>query len=165
MYDYESGGWVPRDGPPGPRRSRGMGRWLLIGGLALAFLLTLGVGAFLGSTAFGTAQAASLAPGGSNGNAVQYAAQLPLANTPGTAGQPGPASQCDALTVSSVTGQTIVAKAANGSTVTIHTTSSTRYTKDGQAASASAVTAGSLIHVQGSTNSDGSIIATSIDVR
>jgi Domain of unknown function (DUF5666) len=163
MYDYERGGWVPRDGPPGPRRSRGLGRWLLIGGLALAFMLTLGVGAFLGSTVFGTAQAASLAPGGSNGNAVQYAAQLPLASTPGASGQP--TGQCDALTVSSVSGQTIVAKAANGSTVTIHTTSSTRYTKDGQAASASAVTVGAQIHVQGSTNSDGSITATSIDVR
>ncbi|HKW22174.1 MAG TPA: DUF5666 domain-containing protein, partial [Ktedonobacterales bacterium] len=73
--------------------------------------------------------------------------------------------QCDTYTVSSMSGQTIAAKAADGSTVTIHTSSSTKYTKGGQSASASAVTAGSQIHVQGQQNSDGGINATQIDVR
>jgi len=64
-----------------------------------------------------------------------------------------------------VSGQTITAKAADGSTVTIHTSSSTKYTKGGQSAAASAVTAGSHILVMGAKNSDGSINATQIDVR
>jgi hypothetical protein len=63
-----------------------------------------------------------------------------------------------------VSGQTIVAKASDGSTVTIHTTASTQYTRGGQSVAASAVTAGSQIHVVGTRNSDGSITATRIDL-
>lgn len=135
-----------------PRRSR---RWLVPVALALAFALTLGVGAFAGATMLKTAQAAAGGP---------IFAQVSQASTPGAHG-PGGQGQCDAYTVSSVSGQTITAKAADGSTVTIHTSSSTKYTKGGQSASASAVTAGSQIHVQGEKNSDGSINATQIDVR
>jgi hypothetical protein len=91
-------------------------------------------------------------------------AQLAYASTPSTHG-PGGQGQCDAYTVTSVGGQTITARTADGSTVTIHTSTSTKYTRGGQAVSASAVTAGSQIHVQGTTNSDGSINATQIDVR
>ncbi|HEY1388537.1 MAG TPA: DUF5666 domain-containing protein [Ktedonobacterales bacterium] len=135
-----------------PHRSR---RWLVPALLALAFAFTLGAGLFAGATMLKTAHAAGGGPG---------IAQFSLASTPGAHG-PGGQGQCDAYTVSSVSGQTISAKAADGSTVTIHTSSSTKYTKGGQSASASAVTVGSQIHVQGTKNSDGSITATQIDVR
>jgi len=137
--------------PSAPRRHGR--RWLLIGGLALAFMLTLGVGALLGSTAgaANSAQAASFATGDANSSQE-------LAVTPGARGQ------CEALTVSSVNGSTIVAKAPDGSTVTIHTSASTQYTRAGQSVSASAITVGSRIHVTGTHNSDGSITATRIDI-
>lgn len=148
---------APPPQPPAPRR-RG-GRWLMIGALALAFALALGVGAVVGSSLLGTAQAASLSGGGTAFGQTLAAGQ----GTQGRAGQAGQ-GQCGTLTVSSVNGQTIVAKAADGSTVTIHTTASTQYTKGGQSATASAVTAGAQIHVDGTRNSDGSITATRIDV-
>lgn len=138
-----------------PHRGR---RWFAPALLALAFLLTLGVGIFVGATMLRTAQAAAGGPG------VANIARFQLAGASG-AHSPGGRGQCDALTVSGVSGQTITAKAADGSTVTIHTSSSTKYTKNGQTASASAVTAGSQIHVEGTKNSDGTISATQIDVR
>lgn len=131
-------------------------RWLLVGGLALAFALALGAGALFGATLLSSAQAASLAPGG------PASGQFAQASIPGARGGQG---QCESLTVSSVNGNTIVAKAADGSTVTIHTTSSTQYRQNDQSASASAVTAGARIHVTGTHNRDGSITATSIDVE
>jgi Domain of unknown function (DUF5666) len=144
---------------PAPHRRH----WLVPGLLAAAFLLTLALGAFAGATMLKTAQAAGNNP--ANGNNANTAFQLPFASTPGAgSGQHGP-GQCDAYTVSSVSGATITAKAADGSTVTIHTSLSTKYTKAGQSASASAVSVGSQIHVQGTKNSDGSISATQIDVR
>ena len=150
----------PLEAAPAPRRRR----WLLPAVLALAFLLTLGVGVFMGSSLLANAQAAA---GGPNGASF---ARFSLANTPsahgaGGPGGPGGQGQCDAYTVSSVSGSTITAKSADGSTITIHTSSSTKYTKGGQSASASAVTAGSQIHVEGAHNSDGSITATQVDVR
>src|SRR5579859_3554906 len=54
MEDYEEVVWTRRDQPPAPRlRGR---RWLLIGGLALAlaFMLALGVGVLMGSSASAT---------------------------------------------------------------------------------------------------------------
>jgi Domain of unknown function (DUF5666) len=113
----------------------------------------VGAGALLGSTVgtANSAQAASFATGGANSSQV-------LAATPGAHGQ------CDALIVSSVNGNTIVAKAPDGGTVTIHTTASTQYTRAGQSVSASAITVGSRIHVTGTHNSDGSITATRIDI-
>lgn len=154
--DYSAGSTPPP--LDAPRRGR---RWLTPVLLALAFTLVLGVGVFLGATMLRTAQAAAGMPG--RGDMAQFA----LASTPGADrdGPHGGQGQCDAYTVSSVSGQTIIAKAADGSTITIHTTSSTKYSKDGQSASASAVTTGSRIHVEGSKNSDGSINATQIDVR
>lgn len=63
-----------------------------------------------------------------------------------------------------ISGSTITAKAADGSTVTIHTTPSTQYRQNGQAVAASAVTVGSQISVMGTHNGDGSITATAIDI-
>jgi Domain of unknown function (DUF5666) len=156
MEDFGDGGWIPSDRPLAPRRPGR--RWLLIGALALAFMLTLGVGAVLGSS-IGGALAAGF--GSASANSAQAQVYGPQAYGPGAQGAHG---QCGALTVSSVSGSTIVAKAADGSTVTVHTSASTQYTRNGQSAAASAVTAGSQIHVDGTRNSDGSINATSIDI-
>lgn len=137
-------------------------RWLVAGGLALAFALMLGVGAVFGSSLFSIAQAASLASGSAvnTASSIQPFASGPNATGSGAQGQ-GP---CLSVTVSSVSGQTITGKAQDGSTVTIRTTSSTQYRQNGQTVSASAVTAGSQIRVVGTRNSDGSVTATRIDI-
>ena len=95
-----------------------------------------------------------------------------LNNAPGNFNDPGAFNAgpnangpCEALTVTSVKGNTIVAKSSSGASVTIHTTASTRYTQAGKTVAASAITAGSHISVMGTHNSDGSITATSIDIR
>lgn len=141
----------PTPYPPGGGGRLADGRrWLLVGGLVLAFLLTLGIGTLIGST-IGTVQAATAAVGNVNNT---------LAGGYGNQGQ----GLCGNLTVTSVNGQTIVATRGDGTTVTVHTTSTTQYTQAGQAATASAVKAGVQIHVFGTMNSDGSITATRIDV-
>jgi Domain of unknown function (DUF5666) len=162
-----------------PRR-RGR-KWLLVGGLAFAFMLALGVGVLLGTSA-GTTQASALTAvnsssaqspavtqGGANSSQSLTFAQgganyaQPMAGGPG-AGRPQGQGQCESFTVSSVNGNTIVAKSSNGSSVTIHTTASTTYRQAGKTVTASAITAGTRIHVMGTHNSDGSITATSIDI-
>ena len=158
MEDYEDMASTRLDQPPAPR---GCGRrWLLIGALAFAFMLALGVGVLLGST-----QAAALASSSTSNSQTladvqgsSYSDQQSLAATPGARGQ------CDALTVSSVSGNTIVAKTASGSSVTVHTTASTQYTQAGKTVAASAISVGARIHVTGTHNSDGSITATRVDV-
>ena len=148
-----------------PRR-RGR-RWLLIGGLAFAFMFALGVGVFLGMSTV-TTQASAL-------TAVSSSSQSPAVTQGGdnssqslTFAQPmaGPQGQgqCESFTVSSVSGNTIVAKSSNGSSVTFHTTASTSYRQAGKTATASAITVGARIQVMGTHNSDGSITATSIDI-
>jgi len=165
-----------------PRRSRR--RWFVLGGLALAFMLALlGVGTHLGATS--TAQAAALSSGGSTQSLALAQSSTGSVQTlvvtsnaqpqagvnngpqgpafgPGVHGQGQ--GQCESLTVSSISGQTIVAKAANGSSVTVHTTSSTKYSQAGKSVSASVIKVGTVIHVMGTHNSDGSITATSIDI-
>jgi len=170
MKDHEDATSAWMNKLPAPRR-RGS-RWLLVGGLALAFALMLGMGVFLGSTvnAAQTASAASasaqtLAAGTGSENAQTLAVGSGNTNFGQTfAAGPGTQRQCELLTVSSVNGNTIVAKAANGSTVTIHTTASTTYMQAGKTASASAIKVGTQIHVMGTHNSDGSITATSINI-
>lgn len=162
MEDYE--GMVPTrlDQPPAPRR-RGR-RWLLIGGLALAFMLALGVGTLLGASNSAT-QAAALTTGSSNSSQSLVFGQgnaSPSQPMAGGQGMQGAQGQCESLTVSSVNGNTIVAKTASGSSVTIHTTASTSYTQAGKAVAASAIKVGTRISVMGTHNSDGSITATSI---
>lgn len=139
-------------------------RWLVVGALALAFALTLGIGAALGSTILQTVQAASFTPA-STSSTLSLAATPGIRGQPGAAAAPGQQGQCGALTVASVNGQTIIAKQPDGTAVTIHTTASTQYTKAGQSATSSAVTVGASIHVDGTHNTDGSITATHIDVR
>ena len=171
MDDYEETAWTPLNQLPAPpRRGR---RWLVIGGLAIAFMLALvGVGAFMASSN-STAQASTLtssssqtlaAQSSNNSAQGQVVAQGGDTNARAFAAGPGAQGQCEMLTVSSVKGNTIVAKTASGSSVTIHTTASTRYTQAGKAAAASAIKAGTRINVMGTHNSDGSITATSIDI-
>ncbi len=160
------------------RRGR---KWLLIGGLAFAFMLALVAGTLLGASA-GTSQASALSTANTSSSQSPAVTQAgsnspqsltfaqgnnsfaqPIAGGPG-AGRPQGQGQCEAYTVSSVSGNTIVGKSANGSSVTIHTTSSTTYRQAGKTVSAKAITVGAHIHVMGTHNSDGSITATSIDI-
>jgi Domain of unknown function (DUF5666) len=156
MEDYEEMASTRLDQPPAPRR-RGR-RWLLIGALAFAFMLALGVGTLLGSTT-STTQAAALTSGSTSSSQSLTFAQGNANNA-----QPRAQGQCEMLTVSSVNGNTIVAKSSNGSSVTIHTTASTRLTQAGKTVTASAIKVGTRINVMGTHNSDGSITATSIDI-
>jgi len=177
MEDYEKIVPTHLHQPPTPRR---LGRkWFLIGGLAFAFMLALGVGVLLG-TSTGTTQASALTAvstsssqsptvtqgGVSNSQSLAFAQggannAQPMANGPGGSKTQG---QCETLTVSSVSGNTIVAKSSNGSSVTIHTTASTSFRQAGKTVTASAITVGARSHVVGTHNSDESITATSIDV-
>jgi hypothetical protein len=171
MEDYEEMGSPRLDQSPAPRH-RGR-RWLLIVGLAFAFMLALGVGALMGSLN-GTSQASALAQGDTSSSQTLVATQGNFNNSPGANNGPqslaagpgarGAQGQCESLTVSSVNGNTIVAKTSSGSSVTIHTTASTKYTQAGKTATASPIKAGSRINVMGTHNSDGSITATSIDI-
>lgn len=170
MEDYGAPGEYGMMQPPPVPRQRGR-RWLVIGGVAVALALALAVGLMLGSVLHPTAQAANLASNNSaqsafnngpynfNGPSNNDGPQYPMAGTPGAQGG------CQMVTVTKVSGSTITGTAPDGSTVTIHTTSSTKYTKAGAASTASAVTAGSHISVMGTHNSDGSITATQIDVH
>src|SRR5579859_2965179 len=175
MDDYNELSWTSLDQPRAERR-RGR-RWLMIGGLALAFMLALGIGTLIGSVT-GTTRAAALtqssaasgqtltfSQGNFNGSQTLNNAQGNF-NGPG-AFNAGPSANgpCEAVTVTSVKGNTIVAKSSNGASVTIHTTASTRYTQAGKTVAVSAITAGTQISVMGTHNSDGSITATSIDIR
>jgi Domain of unknown function (DUF5666) len=169
MEDYEKMAPIRLDQPPAPRlRGR---RWLLIGGLAFAFMLALGVGVLLGSST-STSQAAALASGSTSSSQSPAVTQggdgssqsLTFAQGNANNAQPRAQGQCETLTVSSVNGNTIVAKSSNGSSVTIHTTASTRLTQAGKTVTASAIKVGTRIHVMGTHNSDGSITATSIDI-
>ncbi len=163
MEDYEEIVSTRLDQPPAPHR-RGR-RWLLIGGLAFAFMLALGVGALLMGSLTGATQAAALASGSSNSpHVLTFAAGDSSNSAQAPAATPGAHGQCEALTVSSVSGNTIVAKTSSGSSVTIHTTASTRYTQAGKTVAASAIKVGTRINVMGTHNSDGSITATSIDI-
>jgi len=172
MEDYEEM-VSTRSGQPPPSRRRGR-RWLLIGGLAFALMLALGVGAIMGSSV-NTTQAASVTSGNANSaqtltfaqggdNSAQAVTQGGDNSDQSLAATPRAHGPCEAMTVSSVNGNTIVAKTSSGSTVTIHTTASTRYTQAGKTVAASAIKAGTRINVMGTHNSDGSITATSIDV-
>jgi Domain of unknown function (DUF5666) len=174
MEDYEELAWTSLDQPPAPRR-RGR-RWLLIGGLALALMFALGIGTLIGSVT-GTTRAAALTQSSASSQTLTFSqgnsnSSQTLNNAPGNFNGPGsfnaaPGANgpCEALTVTSVSGNTIVAKSSNGTSVTVHTTASTRYTQAGKTVAASAITAGTHISVMGTHNSDGSITATSIDIR
>ena len=151
--------------PAPPRRQQR--RWLLGGIIALGVLAILGIGALIGAN-ISTANAATVGSNSANTSFIggRGDRQAGFNATPGATGPGGsnPAN-CGTLTVTSVNGTTIVAKASDGTAVTIHTSSTTQYTQAHQSATASAVKVGSVIHVDGATNSDGSVNATAIDVQ
>ena len=95
MEDYEDMASTRLDQPPAPR-GRGR-RWLLIGALAFAFMLALGVGVLLGST-----QAAALASSSTSNSQTLADVQGSSNSDQSLAATPGARGQCDALTVSSV---------------------------------------------------------------
>ena len=148
----------------------------MIGGLALAFMLALGIGTVIGSVngttrasaltqgSASNSQALTFAQGDANGSQMLNNAQGNFNSPQGFAASPGANGPCESVTVSSVSGNTIVAKTASGSSITIHTTASTRYTQAGKTVAASAIVAGTRISVMGTHNSDGSITATNIDI-
>src|SRR2546429_6934919 len=76
-----------------------------------------------------SSQSLTFAQGGAN-----YAQSM--ANGPGAS---RPQGQCESFTVSSVSGNTLVAKSSNGSSVTIHTTASTSFRQAGKTVTASAI--------------------------
>ncbi len=172
MEDYEEMAQTRLDQPPAPRRRAR--RWLILAGLAIAFMFALGAGALIGSST-GTTQAAALTSGSTSsyqspaiGQGSSDSSQA-LTFGQGGANYAQPMAgrqqgQCETLTVSSVNGNTIVAKSSSGSSVTIRTTASTTYRQAGKTVTASAITVGARIHVMGTHNSDGSITATSIDI-
>jgi hypothetical protein len=160
MQEYPSGPLLPAvDYHPPRRRNR-----LATAGIVAALAVALGVGVALGATYLSTARAAAASPPSTANASNRYTGYPGFAGPNGTGPGQGQ-GQCEALTVSSVSGSTIAAKAPDGSIVTVTTTASTTYTQNGKAATASAVKAGVMISVMGTHNSDGSITATSIDIR
>ena len=144
------------DQPTAPHR-RGR-RWLLIGGLAFAFMLALG-------SSNGAAQAAALTAGStSSSQSLVFAQGASNAQSMAGQGMQGAQGQCESMTVASVNGNTIVARTASGSSVTIHMTTRTRYTQAGKTVTVRTIKAGTRISVMGTHNSDGSITATSISI-
>src|SRR5260221_5745122 len=117
-------------------------------------MLALGVGAVRGLSN-GTALAAALAPGSTSSSQTLAVTQGGSNDAQALAATPGARGQCEALTASSVSGNTIVAKTASGSSVTIHTTASTRHTQAGKTVATSAIPVGTQINVMGAHNSDG----------
>jgi Domain of unknown function (DUF5666) len=150
-------GYFPPDTAPqlpAPERPRrGAPRWLLIGGSALALLTVLGAGVLIGSLA---------RPQLAQAFGAQRL-QRDSGFAPGFADR-GPGHGRGALTITSVASDSIAAKRADGTAVTIKTTSSTQYFRAGKSIDRSALTAGTAIHVQGTRNSDGSVTATRVEV-
>ena len=139
-------------------------KWLLVGSIALALMGILGTEALLGSTLVG---GQVLAAGPSKISAKSGGAVVGLRPTWMPTMMPGtPGSQCGGqLTVSQVTSRSITVTRADGSTVTVHVTGRTQYTRNGTAVSVSAVKVGSQIYVVGTCGSHGNTItATTIEI-
>lgn len=123
----------------------------LFRGIALAFAVALGVGAFLGaSSATNPARAAS-------DGVAQHQIRTPIATASGQCG--------GTMTVSRVTNRTITVTREDGSTETVYVNAHTHYTRYGQNVNLSAIQVGSRIYVVGTcTNNGARINATSIEI-
>jgi hypothetical protein len=130
-------------------------RWMVAGGLVAA----LGIGGVGGG-------ALALAHASSGGSPSGNVAATTLAQHNGGKGHAGHgrSSSRASLTITTISGQTIAATRVDGTKVTIHTTTSTSYSRAGQTVSASALASGQHIRVRGTRNSDGTITATRIDI-
>jgi hypothetical protein len=138
-------------------------RWLLTGGLGLAFALARGIGVLIGSTVlptFANANFAAVPHRGAQGGFGQVGPGAAL-NGPGH----GPGRE---LTVTGVAADSITATATNRSgattNVTIKTSASTQYARLGKTVDRGTITAGTKIAVRGTRNSDGSITATRVSI-
>jgi hypothetical protein len=138
--------------PEEPRR--GGRRWWLIGGAALALAVVLGVGVLIGSVA---------RPQLAQAFGAQQGQGRDFGFAPGL-GDHGPGKRPGVLTVTSVASDSIAAKRADGTAVTIKTTGNTQYLRAGKTIDRSALTAGTAIRVQGTRNSDSSFTATRVEV-
>jgi hypothetical protein len=159
MEDFEEPAAFPPGQAPVPRRSGR--RRLLLGGIALAAMLSLGVAAFLAAPLGASpAQAATNTLRGVR--SIETPTPGPGTPTAGT-GTPGPCG--GDMTVTHVSSRTITVTRPDGSTTTIYVTSRTHYTRSGQTVTESAVKVGSKIYVVGScTSHGGHINATSIQI-
>lgn len=140
--------------PASEPQRRGVPRWALIVGSALALLAVLGAGMLIGSLARPSFAQAFGAQQGQNGNFGYH----------GGFGDHGPSKGRGAYTITSVASDSFGTKRADGAAVTVKTTSSTQYFRAGKAIERSALTTGTAIRVQGTRNSDGSVTASRIDV-
>jgi hypothetical protein len=130
-------------------------RWVMFGAADVTLTLLL-IGGVLVHSAF--------AAGPGNGTPTTTSTTTPANQPTGRPGK-GPGHGPKAvLTVSSISGEDIIAKQADGTSVTIIATSSTQYTRAGSSSSLSAISTGTHIHVQGTRNSNGSITAARIDI-
>jgi hypothetical protein len=144
---------APQLPAPEPSR-RSVPRWALIGGGALALLAVLGAGVLIGSLARPQLAQAFGAQQARNGNVGDH----------GDFGNHGPGRGPGALTITSVASDSFGTKRADGTAVTVKTTSSTQYFRAGNAIERRALITGTAIRVQGTRNSDSSVTATRIDV-
>lgn len=144
---------APQLPAPEPQR-RGVPRWALIGGGALALLAVLGAGVLIGSLARPQLSQAFGAQQAQNGDF----------GFRGGIGDHGPGKGRGALTITSVASDSFGTKRADGTAVTVKTTSSTQYFRAGKTIDRGALATGTAIRVQGTRNSDGTVTATRIDV-
>jgi Domain of unknown function (DUF5666) len=151
---------------PAPRPARRVPRWLVIGGLGLAFALVLGLGVAIGSAVLPTFANTDLAAAPQNG-------AVPRNGVSGQFGQFGLAAPSirghgRVLTVTGVSANSFTATATNKTgaptNVTINTTSSTQYLRLGKTVNRSTIVVGTKIAVQGTKNSDGTITATRVEI-
>jgi hypothetical protein len=141
-------GYIPE--PVAARRRGPRWPWLVgaIGAVALILALGFAVGA-----AISGAQAAG---GSSNFALFQQAGR---GHGGSWDGRGGPGRGAMGLTVTKVSAQTITAQRRDGTSLTVHVSSSTVYERAGKQVSLSAVTTGETIGVMGQRNSDGSVNA------
>src|SRR6476660_2002245 len=119
---------APQLPAPEPQR-RGVPRWALIGGGALALLAVLGAGVLIGSLARPQLSQAFGAQQAQNGSFGDH----------GGFGDHGPGKGLGAFTITSVASDSIAAKRADGTAVTVKTTSSTQYFRAGKTIERSAL--------------------------
>jgi hypothetical protein len=153
----DEGNYPPDTAPqlpaPEPLR-RGVPRWALIAGSALAVLMVLGGGVLIGLLA---------RPQIIQAFGAQQEQRGTFGFAPGFADH-GPGKGRGPLTITSVASDSITAKRADGTSVTFKTTSSTQYIRAGKSIDRSALSAGTVILVQGTRNSDNSVTATRVEV-